>query len=206
MANMNFDPTFEWAQIILSLTVLVGLWQLFYHGIKLLYRQLWILTGKEASPSNAATAYWETTWLHQLLVSYLIPFLRYMLATIYVLAVLLAVSRRYPVFKRKITDFDQYLASFTDSLILQLLVIGTAALLWCYASGAMRRSIPWGMFVIGLDVVAETVWQFFRHPVFHWLQVADFFMTGLVLLVIPWAGFFIFNRFSRSETVITGTN
>lgn len=208
MGGGDFDPAWGLAQAILGFTLIVGVFQLFNHGINGIR---WVhkkvsgnteLTQDSNALLNSSDLEAENNSFFKSFTSYLIPFFRYLLATIYFFSVVGAVSDKYSIFAQpQIVELDYYLTRFTRLLSMQLLVICMVCLLWCYATQGMRRLIPWGLFIISVDVVSEVVFQYFQYPFYHWMQLVELLLTGLALLVIPATGFVVFKYLYKLQRV-----
>jgi hypothetical protein len=129
---------------------------------------------------------------------FFIPVFRYLLAVIYIWFVGAAVSSKYSVFEQpNITELNRYLASFKHLLMMQSLALCTVCLLWAYATQWMRRLMPWGLFIISMDVVVDVILQFLHSPFYHWVQQAELLLSGLALWVIPATGFVVFKYLDK---------
>lgn len=199
--DLNLDPSIGLAKVILGLTLFVGMFQLIRHTIKgIKWIQSIIFANKEttqeinvtlnSSALDALTV--KSDSILKLCAFYLTPVFRNILAIMYFLSILIVVLKG-SIFTDKVFDFDNYLAGFEYLLGIQFFIICLAYLLWSYATHKMRRLIPWGLFIISVDVVIEVISQYFQYPFYHWVQLAELLLSGLALLIIPGTGFLIFN-------------
>jgi hypothetical protein len=82
---------------------------------------------------------------------------------------------------------------------MQFVVLCFAGLLWYSKPGWMREFIPLGLFALGFDAVVDMIVQFFDYPFFHWVQVTEWLLSGVILLIIPTLGFLTFNYLGKLQ-------
>lgn len=193
MSSMVFDPSLSIAGLILALTLLIAVWQFISYideFVDFLNKHLF-LDDSSISEFIAAT---EQLFVPENIqkkrsdgfLNKLLLLLRWCLIAIFLFNIVIILRSDYAIFSSKTSAIDQYFGKLLNELVLQLLFAVTAFLLWFY-SGAITRKLllPLGLLIFLVDALYELTKHYALTPFFHWVQLSEFFLSGIILLIIP---------------------
>lgn len=117
---------------------------------------------------------------------------------------LLSFIAYYPQFSRRALEIEEYLFNMSHIFFFQCLAIFSAVLFSHHSNDRQEtdKIIYWAFFLQCLGIIFRCVVHTFNYPSFHWVQIIEIILTGIILIFIPVLGLlFFYVRQKMAQTI-----